>query len=57
MKQTAQYLEIGNMTYKIKNKSQGVYSVWHCLDICSLRYLGERTIQQLIKSCECGALQ
>ena len=56
MKKIPQYLEIGIRTYKTKAVAQGFYSVWHCKDICSLRYLGEWTKQQLIKCWERGEL-
>lgn len=56
MKTIPQYLEIGIRTYKTKRIARGEYSVWHCNDIASLRYLGEWTKQQLIKCWERGEL-
>lgn len=51
-----QYLTIGLRTYKTRKLAQDEYSVWHCNDICSLKYLGEWTKQQLIKCWEYGEL-
>ncbi len=56
MKTIPKYLEIGIRTYKTKLIARGEYSVWHCSDIASLRYLGEWTKQQLIKCWERGEL-
>ena len=56
MKRIPTYLEIGIRTYKTKSLAGGFYSIWECIDISSLKYLGEWTKAQLIKCRERGHL-
>jgi hypothetical protein len=56
MKRIPQYLEIGIRMYKTKPIARGLYSVWQCTDLCSLKYLGEWSKQQLLKCWEYGEL-
>lgn len=43
------YLEIGFNTYKTKQISKNVYSVYRLVDLTSLEYIGRWTEQQLRK--------
>jgi len=56
MKTIPQYLHLGLKTYKTRKLAKDDYSIWLCNDICSLKYLGEWTRQQLIRCCEYGEL-
>ncbi len=56
MKTIPNYLHIGVQTYKTKRIARGEYSVWHCKDICSLKYMGQWTQSQLLKSLKHGEL-
>ena len=51
------YLKIGIKQYKIKPVAGGFYSIWQCKDICSLKYLGEWTKQDIIKCYKRGELR
>jgi len=50
MKKSQQYLEIGTKTYKIQQIARKLYDVYLCMDICSLKYIGQWTGKQL-KQC------